>query len=211
VAALLRVSIQGVMPQGEVWSVNPIYQLSAPSDPDFTELTAALAAANGVSVPAGLLATLNSNCQVTGMRIEAREANGTLTGVVEGPRAVAQTGSGSSVHPYQTSIVCSLRTEAPGASGRGRLYWPATGAALTPSTMRITASVRDAFNSAMSTYLSGIATAIETVIPDITLAVWSRSTGAINPVTRMIAGDVADTQRRRRDALAESYNVITYP
>lgn len=210
-AGILRVSILGDMPGGEVWSVNPVYLVGGDFPLTYEQLIAAAAAINAVSVPAGLLAMMNSNCHVTGVRLESRTEAGVLEAVYEANRAVPQTGSGSAVHPYQTSAVLSLRTASAGGSGRGRLYWNATGVSLVPSTMRITNSVLNSFRSDFATYLSGIATAIETTTPEATLVVWSRTTGTTTPVNRISAGDVADVQRRRRDSLAETVVTAVYP
>ena|SRR5687767_6126193 len=207
----LRVSLQGSMPGGEVWSVNPIWRLSAEALPTYEELITLATAINSITVPAGMLAMLNSNTQVTGVRLEARSNTGALEAIYEADRPVPQTGSGASVHPFQTSVVLSLRTTSPGASGRGRLYWPATGVALTPSTMRVPNAALVAFRDAFSTYLGDLTTAIELTSPVAILAVWSRTLGTYSMVNRLSAGDVLDVQRRRRDTLAEAVVTGTYP
>ena len=143
----LRVSVVGDMPGGEVWSVNPVYLCGPELPPTYESLITIATAINSITVPAGLLATMNSNCHVTGVRLESRNGDGSLYAVYEAPRSVPQTGTGTSVHPYQTSLVLSLRTNRAGGSGRGRLYWPATGVALTPSTMRVTNSALTSFRT----------------------------------------------------------------
>lgn len=210
-AGILRVSLLGDMPGGEVWSVNPVYLVGGDFPLDYEVLIDAAAAINSLTVPADILATMNSNCHVTGVRLESRHEDGELHAVYEANRPVPATGGGSAVHPYQTSLVLSLRTAAAGGSGRGRLYWPATGVALTPSTMRVTNSVLTAFRTAFASYLTGIANALETLTPTATLVVWSRTTAATHPVNRISAGDVPDVQRRRRDSLAETVVTAAYP
>ena len=210
-AAVLRVSILGDMPGGEVWSVNPIYLAGGDFTLPYEDLIAIATAINSVTVPADMLATMNSNCHVTGVRLESRELTGELASVYEANRSVPATGGGSSVHPYQTSLVLSLRTAVAGGRGRGRLYWPATGVALTPSTMRVTNSVLTAFRTAFASYLTSLATAIETVVPCAELVVWSRTSGTAALVNRISAGDVCDVQRRRRDALPETIVTAVYP
>ena len=210
-AGYIKVSVLGDMPGGEVWSVNPVYAVGADLPPTYEMLITIAAAINALTVPAGLLATMNSDCHVIGVRLESRNADGSLYAVYEAPRPVPATGSGSAVHPYQTSVVASLRTPRAGGSGRGRLYWPATGISLTPSTMRITNAVITAFRSGMASYLTAIATAIDATSPAPELVVWSRTLGTHSIVNRISAGDVPDVQRRRRDALAETVVSAVYP
>lgn len=210
-AGILRVSILGDMPGGEVWSVNPVYLVGGDFALPYEDLITIAAAINALTVPADMLAMMNSNCHVTGVRLESRSEDGVLAAVYEANRSVPATGSGSAVHPYQTSAVLSLRTAVAGGSGRGRLYWPATGVALVPATMRITNSVLTAFRTAFASYLTGIAGAIEATTPEATLVVWSRTNSSTAPVNRISAGDVADVQRRRRDALPETVVTAVYP
>lgn len=210
-AGYLKVSVLGDMPGGEVWSVNPVYVLDTDFPPTYEMLIPIATAINALTVPAGLLATMNSDCHVTGVRLESRNTDGSLYAVYEAPRTVPATGSGSAVHPYQTSVVASLRTPRAGGSGRGRLYWPATGVALTPSTMRVTNAVITAFRSGMASYLTGIAGAIDATAPTAELVVWSRTLQTHSVVNRISAGDVPDVQRRRRDTLAETIVTAAYP
>jgi predicted nucleic acid-binding Zn ribbon protein len=67
-------------------------------------------------------------------------------------------------------------------------------------------------NLGVKTYLTSITAALEvTMINDMHLAVWSRTKEALEWVTSLQCGDVLDTQRRRRDQLIETFNVLTYP
>lgn len=210
-SGLIRVSIQGDLPGGEVWSVNPCFTSTEDLPASYEDLITIATAINAISVPAGLLATMNSNCHVTGVRLESRSLSGDLVAVYEAPRGTVQTGSGTSVHPFQTALVLSLRTANAGASGRGRLYWPATGVALTPSTMRVTNSVLTSFRTDAASYLTSIKGAIDVTVPVSQLVVWSRLNSIGYAVNRISAGDVPDVQRRRRDSLAEVVVTASYP
>ena len=138
--------------------------------------------------------------------------NGDLDAQAEAVQAAPRPGTGgSNAHPYQTAMVFSLRTGIAGASGRGRLYWPATGTVITASTLRIQASNVTSALSGAKTYLSGINAAIETTLGGAALGVWSRTKVETYAVTSLQCGDVADVQRRRRDQLIESYSALTYP
>lgn len=213
-AHLLRVSIKGQMPNGEEWSVNPVYSVGGDFGTPVSSVQAqAIATAiAAVAVPTGLLATMNSVSLVSSVRVEARTLSGTLESQADANKAVPSPGSGIINHPYQTAVVISLRTGTPGASGRGRLYWPATGMAIDSTTLRVTAANLTSALAGAKTYLSAIDTAIEGTLTGVSLCVWSRKgTGALYPVTSMQMGNVFDTQRRRRDTLVETYSNLTYP
>lgn len=211
-ADLIRVSIQGRLPNGEEWSVNPIFAVEPPGVAiDYTEANDIATAVNAVTVPTVLRGVMsNPGTTVSGVRVEARTLAGALESVAEQARAVPITGSGAASHPYQTSIVCSLRTATAGARGRGRLYWPATGANLDSSTLRLSAIATSDLATAFQTYLSGIEAAVQATIAMSRLVVWSRASSTLRDVDRLMVGDVLDVQRRRRDALTESYAIVTY-
>lgn len=212
-ANLLRISLLGQMPSGEEWSVNPVYSVGA----DFglpvsnTQAQTIATAISGVTIPTGVRNMQTTSVTHTGVRVEARELDGTLEALAEATRVAPITGSGSTPHPFQTSAVSSLRTGTPGASGRGRLYWPATGVDISPATLRPTSTNVTSFLTGVKTYLSGIEAAIEVTLTGVALCVWSRKNLELYPVIALQMGDVLDVQRRRRDTLVEGYSNLTYP
>lgn len=211
-ARLLRVSITGTLPSGEEWSVNPVYGIGGDFGMSVTNDQARQVALAVIdfSVSTGLLQVMSTGSAVTGARVEARNIAGVLEAQGEALQTSARAGTGSATHPFQSALVISLRTGLAGARGRGRLYWPATGAPLDASTLRLTSAAQSAFLSGAETYLSGIETQIETILTPATLCVWSRVSSALNPVLQLQVGNVLDVQRRRRDTLIESYSSIVY-
>lgn len=211
-AQLLRVSIKGALPGGETWSTNPVWTIS-----DFgvettpAQIQAVADACAAVAVPANLLLALSTSTNIHTIRVEARSADGALENLAESIRAVPAGGSGGSPHTFQTAWVASLRTAQVGATGRGRLYWPATGQALAAATLRPSVANVDTWVAAIKTYLSGLQTAIRTVFPGSGLIVWSRKTHGMYLVDTIQAGDVLDQQRRRRDSLVEAYSAVSFP
>ena len=119
---LLKVSIKGAMPSGEVWSINPVY--STPTEPSlsFDQLNTIATAINAIAPGAQLQQLMTNTTTITGVRLEQRERNGTLVSQMEQSRTTPWTGGGATAHPAQTSMVFSLITNTPGARGRGRLY-----------------------------------------------------------------------------------------
>jgi hypothetical protein len=165
-----------------------------------------------IVVPSGLTAINASSVSFSGCRVEARKLDGTLESLAEAVKAIPTPGSVvSNAHTYQTAIVSSLRTGTPGASGRGRLYWPATGMALVTASLRPASATVTSALSAVKTYLSGIEAAIDATLDGVSLVVWSRSGNSTANVSSIQMGDVVDVQRRRRDTLVEGYQTLTYP
>ena len=151
-ADLLRVSLTGTLPGGEEWSVNPVWSIGGDFGSPVTPAqcqTVATAIANA-SPPSGLLSIWATGTTYTGCRVEARSLDGTLETQAEGIKATPTPGTGASAHPFQVALVSSLRTAQPGARGRGRLYWPATGISVDNTSLRPSGSVMTSVSTAIS-------------------------------------------------------------
>lgn len=208
---VIRVSLKGSLPGGEKWSINPCFHYIAELDVNYSQVLAIATAINNVTIPTGVRALWSTSTLYTGCQVEARSSAGVLEALADVPRSSTVAGSGGGALPFQSSAVVSLRTNRPGGSGRGRLYLPATGVTLGSSTLRIDPTVLGTALSGMKTWLSGIEAAVETTLTDAPLSVWSRTTMGTYSVTKILMGDVADVQRRRRDAAPEAYQELTYP
>lgn len=116
-------------------------------------------------------------------------------------------GVNSATAPPQCAVVYSLLTGFAGASRRGRIYWPALAPAIDGSFKSTLArgSGLDVINTAIL-----IQDALETFAPG-AWGVYSPKLDVVTPVTSVRAGDVIDTQRRRRDALTELYSITAVP
>lgn len=211
-ADLIKVSITGQMPAGEVWSINPVWRINALGTAvSVSQLQAIVTAVNAITIPTGFRNIFNLTTTVVGCRVEARTKEGELQALAEGTRASAVAGSGTADHPYQNALVVSLRSPLAGASGRGRLYIPATGLALNGPTLRPTAATITSVLAGTKSYLQAIGTAVTGQVTDTILGVWSRKLETVLGVTRIQMGDIVDTQRRRRDQVIENYQELPYP
>lgn len=212
----LRVSLKGTIGSSEVWSVNPVFALpvQAPSDMSYEQALERAEAVAALTVPAGVRAIWGTAVALTAVSIEARDNAGDLTMAAEHQLVAPVTGTGTPTKVPQTSWVSSLRTNAPGGRARGRLYWPALGVVLTYPSCRIPSGTVTTQVAAVNSYLAAIQDAVNIgeifPVEIFSLAVWSRVGGLFTPVTRIMGGDVLDTQRRRRDALPETYQSVDY-
>jgi hypothetical protein len=211
----VRVSILGRTTGGEVWSINPVFDPSGEFEGGVnqSQLDTAAAAIAALSPGTFPLSTLSQLMFITGARVEVRaDATDALIATSTAQRATALQGSGGCTNPPQTAIVLSLRTNTPGASGRGRLYWPSLTTQI-DSNGRITSTTTTNILSGIKAYLLAQRDALAAAFPLIgfDVAVRSKTTKSTPHVVRMQVGDILDTQRRRRDTLPESYIVTSVP
>lgn len=211
----VRVSILGTTTGGEVWSINPTFDPSGefPDQVSQTNLDAAALAIASLNPGSLLLGLMSSAMQITGARVEVRsDVDDHLIGISIAQRGTPLVGTGGALMPPQAAVVFSLRTNTPGASGRGRVYWPAMGGQLNAAGKFGTSGTTqwlDVFKTYMLAIRSSLATAFPLIGFD--LAVRSRRTLSTPHVVRIQAGDVVDTQRRRRDNIPETYVAVTFP
>jgi hypothetical protein len=209
------VSILGQSPGGEVWSINPVFDPTGefPGGVDQTALDAATDAIAALNPGTLLLTFLSSALSVTGARVEVRDdGNDALIGTSTQVRSSPLSGSASALRGAQTALVISLRTNTPGGSGRGRIYWPAIGRSV-DSQLRFSSADTLGAATEMRTYLNAMRSALATAFPTIgfDLAVRSRQTHTTPHVNKLQVGNVPDTQRRRRDSMIEDYQSLTFP
>lgn len=158
----------------------------------------------------GLPTTLSNGVSANGAITEVRcyyypTNNGPASFVGIAPCSFV--GSATSNNPLPSSVVFSLQTATAGRSFRGRMYWPAL--SLTINTQgRFGSSIMSSIAQDAANLLVNIAAA-PTIATDLVPAVVSKTRNLVTPVTQVKVGDVPDTQRRRRDALVESY--ASYP
>lgn len=205
----LRIRVLGTLPNGEVWSVNPTFALTAPVntlDNDTLQEWAdgVLALEGGDVFGSETRITMSSLCAITAIRAEYFGPDGDLVIAAEAAPDAPITGNGAATKPFQIALVCSLLTARVGRSYRGRLYLPALGAQFASGTVRVDPQSAGAVASEMADFLDGVVAAWPGASP-IASAIVSQTRDVITRVTSVRVGDVLDTQRRRRDALAEVY------
>lgn len=218
----IRVSLQGKLGTTEVWSCSLNWGIfgvigSGPNqdlvDAIRDKLVAWLINANVPTTVSGLIA---SNGDLSSVRVELRNEDESTASVSLGQLATPIVGANGPSKSPQDSIVLSMRTHTPGPSGRGRIYWPAIGATL-DSAFKLSAPTPASLVSAFRTFLNGIGTQINagfgqvSIAATVVLSVRSIKNHVCRDVTTIQIGDRLDTQRRRRDALPETYSSSVYP
>jgi hypothetical protein len=215
-----RLQLSGVIAGVETFTVNPVFDVEGELAETWEQETAnaMITAAAAVDIPTVLRQAASVRSQFGEMRLEGRtDADDSLLGVAVAAYSGEQpASSATAVQVAQAAIVLSLRTDAPGASGRGRLYWPAMGAQI-GTNLRLTNPTAASMAEAAAAYLNDVRLAMEaaaTSLPpwsSLALAVRSKTTHTTPHVVRVMVGDVIDTQRRRRDALPETYVTSAFP
>lgn len=203
----------------ETWTVSPAFRwvpfTSTFSQAALQSLANRLVANIGTASFGTLRSLLSTSGQINGWRVEQWTEDDTLQASAEASYGVPLAGTGSATKSLQDALVISLRTDTPGPSGRGRLYWPAWAAGLSTA-WKLTTPVPATVVSDAKTFLLAIqaqvlAEAVANLISDVPeLAVRSRARHQSLKVTSLLVGDVLDTQRRRRDALPEQRTQLAY-
>lgn len=128
------------------------------------------------------------------------------TGGAVGAAAVTvtgQAGTGTGANPFQSARVYTLQTGTPGRSGRGRVYVPDLVTGTAPTTGK--SSPVSGVETSLASFLSGLRRLDDAGADILYPGVHSRALDLVIPITAIRVGDVLDTQRRRRDALVETY------
>lgn len=208
-----RVIIGGITPAaGEVWSVG--VSLDGPDatmpQADISQWALGIANAIKATVSDPLHALLSGTGGIDTVRCEQRsETDETLLRAGEAQIVPPRMGTGGASKVLQASVCISLRTQVPGRSYRGRVYWPAWAYNSDTQLLFPIATVPTWLNSFVDMIEMINAQAI-VVDPGyaMILVVRSRLLHVGTPVTSIAIGNVPDTQRRRRDAINEQYTIL---
>ena len=129
------------------------------------------------------------------------------------PQAGGSTGGGLTTWaPVQTSLCISVRSdETLGRANRGRIYLPPIVYGRAANTVGITDPVRTAVLSAFHTFLWSVAGEMYTVGGGARLSIMSKiGPGKHKLATKLLLGNIIDTQRRRREQYDETYETAPW-
>lgn len=208
----LSLKIEGSMgaPSTERWSIGVNY--AGGNGGDFGNPTFLQALATGMAdfldtttnVPAAF-AEMSTTVQVTNVNVYGYNGPGPAAASATASLVPIRPGTDVLKMPFQAARCISLVTGLPGGRRRGRVYVPCLSATMA-------SSGKAALPSGYLTAWKDIFGQANVVWPgsgDLVLGVYSAVDEAITPVTSLRAGDVVDTQRRRRDSVVETYTSVT--
>lgn len=115
-------------------------------------------------------------------------------------------GAGGVNMPNQICVAISWVTGIPGRANAGRVYWPATGAALGP-TGRLNSPSPQTIADAAADFLAAVAGAGQDVTDPARVAAVVSNRGTAHRIDRVRVGNRLDIQRRRADKQKEAYSV----
>lgn len=210
----VRISLLGSLVGGETWSVNPAFignfSTQVPSQANLDTWSAAVAADVPSLVTQQLQNLMSQNAAVVGVRVTLFGPDGKTAAYSEKRLSSPFFGQGAQTAPATVAFAASLYTGIPGRQYRGRLFWPALRPTIDQTTGRYTGSALAATAAEFSSMLENLQNAGGGPF-DPVLAVWSGVRKAGTVVTSVRAGDIYDSQRRRKESLAESYASAAYP
>lgn len=208
-----RIVLSGTLGSSETWSTSVAYIPSGLTPASYVttqdELNAWATSCAATLIEANypdLATALSAQGVITSVVAQKFRADNTLERQSI-PVTPTFDGSGTADQPYQSCVVFSMLTGIPGASYRGRNYWPGLGLNMT-STGRFSGTAPLAEDWASLLYDFGQEAPVGGPARP---AIFSRTRDEVTAVTQIRCGDVPDTQRRRRDGLAENYAVQEYP
>lgn len=153
-----------------------------------TELTAAVVGTDGKYIGGGAQTTLKR------------------------PYTTPVAGAATTILPYPTSMVLSLRTTLQrGRASNGRVYWPATALNISPTTGVVVTADTTNYATQAALLLNAINQAADAFIPD-SQGIWVMSgldAGTSAPVTSVRIGGRMDHQESRERSIVEQYSSAT--
>lgn len=156
-----------------------------------------------------LVTIWGANTSWQGIRVKDYNEDGTLAGTAEKALATPIVGSTAQTLPAYCAIVCTLKTDTPGRTHRGRIYLPATGSSLLDQTTgKLTTSKQTTIRDAVTTYLNALnnSPGIDSLVGGFSVGVQSLvGVGAFTKVSRVRVGNVFDGQRRRGNQQVETF------
>lgn len=194
----------------EVWSCG--FNFRTDSAPDFAEANAlAVDIAGALSAGGGdafgsLVNGMSASASVNDVDVYVYDGTGPAVAAGSAPLPVAVAGGGPPTAPPQSASVVSLLTALPGARHRGRFYWPCLAPAMTTSLRSSTTQGHSTGAVELLAAIAGQMVDFGNPLP----VVYSPTSGDMTPVIAARAGNVVDTQRRRRDSLVESFTTSQY-
>lgn len=147
-----------------------------------------------------ITALMGANVNAT--RVDVYGYAPTGPAMASGQAAFSWNGSGTIRVPFSTAVCVSKRTGMSGRSRRGRMYWPALAANMQSDGTFVRAPELVGEFAELLQDLRDI-DGVTLAIPVVT----STTLNQVMEITEVAVGNVLDTQRNRRENVAENYSV----
>lgn len=202
-ARRLKMSIDGTLGFGERFSLT-VHFTDPATTPSPDDVQAWAVAAGGILQNHNsnrYFEEMSSSAAVRSVRTYWYAATGGAAMQGGAPLTTAVVGAGAIAAPFQCARVATLITARAGRRYRGRIYIPC----LRPP--MVDTGKTGPYTAGEVAQLADLLADLGTAFPNqsVAPAVYSAVADEVTPVTAVRIGDVVDTQRRRRDALVESY------
>lgn len=146
---------------------------------------------------------ISTQTALTGVRVDDVQDPGGVVRTAEVSLVEPSTGTGAVFQlPSEVCEVVSLRTGTPGASYRGRMFFPALGTSAIGSNGQMAGSAQVALADAMQDYFQGVNSSAGMAV---TAFVASDVKQQLTAISSIQVGETFDVQRRRRNDLPEAY------
>lgn len=181
---------------------------NADDDPSLVDWYQAVRQLNGGAIiPNELRGLMSSEADLRTVRFAAIGTDGKEKYVYQIEGAPISAGSGGAKNPSQIALAFTLRSRLPGATNRGRVYWPALGAGVGPGGVLVS-TIPAAVSADMGHWLYDIANAGASIVqPAKRPIVVSTTRGTEQEIRTVAVGNRLDVQRRRADKQEETYGV----
>lgn len=199
-AGLTRLTLSGALSTGEIWASSWWETGRTPADCDDVAAAAIVGAASFTILSASARALMSTTDTLGAL--DLYHYTGGSGATTHGHATIGSAGTGANNHPKQIAAVMTLRTALATRSGRGRMYFPATGVTVAGTGLMNAAAVDslvDALRSVFTVHVAG-------GFPPVVL---SQTTSSSQPIKTIDADYVPDTQRRRRNRLTSTRHSAT--
>jgi hypothetical protein len=145
--------------------------------------------------------TMFSDAQVDNASLYYYLPNQHLSNLVSSQAVGPFVGTGTLSASNTQAMVCSLRSGVPGRSGRGRIYWPATGVIPNAAPHQFNATTCTTVANACAAYINALNALNLTTLncPAQIVGVASFAKSQLNKITKVIVDSLPDAQDRRQD------------
>jgi hypothetical protein len=201
----VKVQLLGINPDGELFMTG-FCGVGTDADNINGQVAGIMGIVNSTWTDQNMDEVTATDFRITGVRLARFViATGVFEDVAEAPLDLS--GTIANALPSQVALVCSLGTDLPGRSGRGRMYYGGYGSNQCQATgIAQPGAVTNTLNFTYS-----VMNQLSTLDEPLTPSVYSPTLRQTTAINYLRVGNAFDTQRRRANRRTESYNGTAFP